>query len=48
MTTRRTIMKNNYKKPIKATNAVAPAAPASVWGKGCAGKGGKTTNASLP
>lgn len=29
----------------KATNAVEPAAPSSVWGyKGCAGKGGKTTN----
>lgn len=30
----------------KLTNAVAPAAPASVWGKGVPGKGGKTTNAS--
>lgn len=31
----------------KMTNAVAPAAPASVWGKGVPGKGGKTTNASV-
>lgn len=29
-------------------NAIAPARPASVWGyKGCAGKGGKTTNAAI-
>lgn len=37
-------MKKAYKKLIKLSNAVEPAAPASVWGKGCAGKGGKTTN----
>lgn len=30
-----------------ATNSIAPAAPASVWGKGCAGKGGKSTNAVI-
>lgn len=30
-----------------ATNAVAPAAPASVWGKGCPGKGGKTRNSAI-
>lgn len=32
----------------KMTNAVEPAAPASVWGyKGCAGKGGKTRNSTI-
>lgn len=32
----------------KLTNAVEPAAPASVWGhKGCAGKGGKTYNSVI-
>ena len=32
----------------KLTNAVEPAAPASVWGyKGCAGKGGKTKNSVI-
>ncbi len=32
----------------KLTNAVEPAAPASVWGyKGCAGKGGKTRNSAI-
>jgi hypothetical protein len=32
----------------KMTNAVEPAAPASVWGyKGCAGKGGATQNAVI-
>lgn len=32
----------------KMTNAVEPAAPASVWGyKGCAGKGGRTLNAVI-
>lgn len=30
----------------KLTNAVAPAAPASMWCKAVPGKGGKTTNAS--
>lgn len=35
-------------KPLLATNAVEPAAPASVWGyKGCAGKGGKTHNSKI-
>lgn len=29
------------------TNAVEPAAPQSVWGRGCAGKGGKTNNSSI-
>ena len=29
------------------TNAVEPAAPRSVWGKGCAGKGGKTNNSNI-
>ena len=37
-------MKKAYKKLIKLSNAVEPAAPASVWGKGCAGKGGRTCN----
>lgn len=32
------------KRRIPATNAIEPAAPASVWGNGCSGKGGKTTN----
>lgn len=32
----------------KLTNAVEPAAPASVWGyRGCAGKGGKTINSVI-
>lgn len=31
-----------------ASNAVCDPCPASVWGyKGCAGKGGKTTNAVI-
>lgn len=29
------------------TNAVEPAAPASVWCKGIPGKGGMTTNSSI-
>ena len=29
---------------IVMTNAVQPAAPASVWGKGVPGKNGKSTN----
>jgi hypothetical protein len=37
-------MKKNYKKIAKMSNAIDPAAPASIWGKGCAGKGGATTN----
>jgi hypothetical protein len=33
----------------KATNAVTPAAPISVWGyKGCAGKGGASLNSVIP
>lgn len=32
----------------KLTNAVEPAAPASVWDyKGCAGKGGRTNNSVI-
>lgn len=32
----------------KFTNAIEPAAPASVWGyKGCAGKGGSTCNSTI-
>lgn len=31
----------------KLTNAVEPAAPASVWGKGCPGKGGRTYNSII-
>lgn len=32
----------------KLTNAVEAAAPTSVWGyKGCAVKGGKTTNSTI-
>ena len=31
----------------KMSNTVTPAAPMSVWGKGCAGKGGATHNASI-
>lgn len=35
-------------KRISATNAVEPAAPASVWGyKGVPGKGGKTKNSTI-
>ena len=37
-------MKKSYKKIVKLSNAVEPAAPAAVWGKGVPGKGGKTTN----
>ena len=37
-------MEKNYKKIVRMSNEVDPAAPASVWGKGCAGKGGNTTN----
>ena len=36
------------KNVTKMTNAVEPAAPASVWGyKGAAGKGGKTRNSTI-
>lgn len=39
-------MKKNF--TTKATNAVEPTAPASVWGyKGCAGKGGATLNSVI-
>lgn len=31
----------------KMTNAVEPARPASVWGKGVPGKGGKTANSTI-
>lgn len=31
----------------KLINAVEPAAPASVWGKGVPGKGGTTTNSNI-
>lgn len=32
----------------KLSNAIEPAAPASVWGyKGCTGKGGKTINSVI-
>lgn len=37
-------MKKNYKKALRANNAVEPLPPASVWGKGVPGKPGKTTN----
>lgn len=40
--------KRTYSKLTKATNAISAPAPASVWGyKGCAGKGGHTTNAVI-
>lgn len=29
------------------TNAIDPASPASIWGKGVPGKGGTTTNALI-
>ena len=32
---------------FKATNSVAPAAPRSIWGKGCAGKGKPVKNAVI-
>lgn len=41
---------NMKKKKIfisKMSNAVEPAAPMLVWGKGCAGKGGSTHNAPI-
>lgn len=40
-------IRKNRKLSGKMTNAVEPAAPASVWGKGCAGKGGKTLNSRI-
>lgn len=33
-----------FGKLLKMNNAVDPAAPASVWGKGVPGKGGATLN----
>lgn len=41
-------MKKSYYRVLKKNNAVEKAAPASVWGKGCAGKGGKSTNFEIP
>lgn len=41
-------MKKNYKRILRANNAVEPAAPASVWGKGVPGKGGATLNSTIP
>ena len=41
-------MKKNYKRILKANNAVDPAAPASRWGKGVPGKGGATLNSAIP
>lgn len=32
---------------LKGTNAIQPAAPASVWGKGCPGKGKPVKNAVI-
>ena len=43
-------MKKKFKKvpcAMLANNAVEAAAPASVWGKGCPGKGGKTLNSKI-
>ena len=37
-----------YGKLLKMNNAVDPAAPASVWGKGVPGKGGATRNFANP
>jgi hypothetical protein len=41
-------MKKNYKKLLKANNAIEPAAPASRFGKGVPGKGGASTNSEIP
>lgn len=41
-------MKKAYKKLVRMNNGVAAAAPTRVWGKGCAGKGSKTTNGDIP
>jgi hypothetical protein len=42
-------MKIKSTKPQPHHYSALCAAPASVWGyKGCAGKGGKTLNASIP
>lgn len=40
-------MKKNYKKIARMSNAVEEAAPQKVWGKGVAGKGGKTNNSYI-
>ena len=43
-------MKKRFAKvpgAMLASNAVESAAPASVWGKGCPGKGGKTLNSKI-
>lgn len=39
---------NRLSRILKANNAIEPAAPASVWGKGVPGKPGKTTNFEIP
>ena len=41
-------MKKNNPRILKVNNAVEPAAPASVWGKGVPGKGGATLNFVIP
>lgn len=38
-------MRKHWKK---ITNAIDDARPMHIWGKGCAGKGGRTHNASIP
>lgn len=38
----------NYKRILKANNAVEPAAHASVWGNGVPGKGRKPLNFVIP
>lgn len=43
-TTKTTRHKKFIFKILKMNNAIDPAAPASVWGKGVPGKGGNTTN----
>ena len=40
-------MKKKKTFTTKMTNAVEPAAPMSVWGKCCAGKGGPSRNALI-
>ena len=41
-------MRKNYKKLLKLNNAIDPAVPTSVWGKGVPGKGGATLNSMIP
>lgn len=36
-----------YRFTGRMTNAVEPAASASIWGKGVPGKGGVTTNGAI-